>query len=166
MSQEVDSWQNVGGKKSKMTDVQGSVTILVGRSVSAFPRRDRVCLSDVICACVQVERKRHIGNDIVTIVFQEGEEPSPAFKPSMIRSHFTRILGLCGRSSSAGGCSASLDPKCPSDRGSLTDLHVFTVLRCSILRPTVWDLFFVFCFFLNVVPSSPALLTSMDGFIH
>ncbi|EPY83342.1 GTPase activating Rap/RanGAP domain-like 3 isoform 1 [Camelus ferus] len=38
----------------------------------------------------QVERKRHIGNDIVTIVFQEGEEPSPAFKPSMIRSHFTR----------------------------------------------------------------------------
>ncbi|KAF3821073.1 hypothetical protein GH733_011226 [Mirounga leonina] len=42
----------------------------------------------------QVERKRHIGNDIVTIVFQEGEEPSPAFKPSMIRSHFTRILDL------------------------------------------------------------------------
>ncbi|KAL8174797.1 UNVERIFIED_CONTAM: GTPase-activating Rap/Ran-GAP domain-like protein 3, partial [Gekko kuhli] len=37
----------------------------------------------------QVERKRHIGNDIVTIVFQEGEESSPAFKPSMIRSHFT-----------------------------------------------------------------------------
>ncbi|KAG8512798.1 LOW QUALITY PROTEIN: GTPase-activating Rap/Ran-GAP domain-like protein 3, partial [Galemys pyrenaicus] len=30
----------------------------------------------------QVERKRHIGNDIVAIVFQEGEEPSPAFKPA------------------------------------------------------------------------------------
>ncbi|KAJ7425270.1 hypothetical protein BTVI_03672 [Pitangus sulphuratus] len=41
----------------------------------------------------QVERKRHIGNDIVTIVFQEGEESSPAFKPSMIRSHFTLING-------------------------------------------------------------------------
>uniref|UniRef100_A0A8C4ZSK9 GTPase activating Rap/RanGAP domain like 3 n=1 Tax=Gadus morhua TaxID=8049 RepID=A0A8C4ZSK9_GADMO len=40
----------------------------------------------------QVERKRHIGNDIVTIVFQEGEDASPSFKPSMIRSHFTRIL--------------------------------------------------------------------------
>ncbi|KAF2985755.1 hypothetical protein EK904_004884, partial [Melospiza melodia maxima] len=38
----------------------------------------------------QVERKRHIGNDIVTIIFQEGEESSPAFKPSMIRSHFTQ----------------------------------------------------------------------------
>uniref|UniRef100_A0A8C7UAQ0 GTPase-activating Rap/Ran-GAP domain-like protein 3 n=1 Tax=Oncorhynchus mykiss TaxID=8022 RepID=A0A8C7UAQ0_ONCMY len=44
----------------------------------------------------QVERKRHIGNDIVTIVFQfqEGEDTSPSFKPSMIRSHFTRILFL------------------------------------------------------------------------
>ncbi|XP_064324470.1 GTPase-activating Rap/Ran-GAP domain-like protein 3 isoform X6 [Phalacrocorax carbo] len=41
----------------------------------------------------QVERKRHIGNDIVTIVFQEGEESSTAFKPSMIRSHFTLING-------------------------------------------------------------------------
>ncbi|GAA6066629.1 GTPase-activating Rap/Ran-GAP domain-like protein 3 isoform X1, partial [Tachysurus ichikawai] len=37
----------------------------------------------------QVERKRHIGNDIVTIVFQEGDDASPSFKPSMIRSHFT-----------------------------------------------------------------------------
>ncbi|XP_039183026.1 GTPase-activating Rap/Ran-GAP domain-like protein 3 isoform X2 [Crotalus tigris] len=42
----------------------------------------------------QVERKRHIGNDIVTIVFQEGEAASPAFKPSMIRSHFTHIFAL------------------------------------------------------------------------
>lgn len=110
-----------------MTGVRGSVILLVGRSVSAFPCRDRVCLSDIICASVQVERKRHIGNDIVTIVFQEGEEPSPAFKPSMIRSHFTRILGLRGRSSLAGGWSASLDPECPSDRGSFTDVHFSTV---------------------------------------
>ncbi|CAB1318831.1 unnamed protein product [Coregonus sp. 'balchen'] len=41
-----------------------------------------------------VERKRHIGNDIVTIVFQEGEDASPSFKPSMIRSHFTHIFAL------------------------------------------------------------------------
>ncbi|KTG46823.1 hypothetical protein cypCar_00038974, partial [Cyprinus carpio] len=41
----------------------------------------------------QVERKRHIGNDIVTIVFQEGDDTSPSFKPSMIRSHFTLING-------------------------------------------------------------------------
>ncbi|KAI2664629.1 GTPase-activating Rap/Ran-GAP domain-like protein 3 [Labeo rohita] len=41
----------------------------------------------------QVERKRHIGNDIVTIVFQEGDDASPSFKPSMIRSHFTLING-------------------------------------------------------------------------
>uniref|UniRef100_A0A3B4TYM8 GTPase-activating Rap/Ran-GAP domain-like protein 3 n=1 Tax=Seriola dumerili TaxID=41447 RepID=A0A3B4TYM8_SERDU len=42
----------------------------------------------------QVERKRHIGNDIVTIVFQEGDDASSSFKPSMIRSHFTRILHI------------------------------------------------------------------------
>uniref|UniRef100_A0A8C6UR60 GTPase-activating Rap/Ran-GAP domain-like protein 3 n=1 Tax=Neogobius melanostomus TaxID=47308 RepID=A0A8C6UR60_9GOBI len=42
----------------------------------------------------QVERKRHIGNDIVTIVFQEGDEASSTFKPSMIRSHFTHIFAL------------------------------------------------------------------------
>uniref|UniRef100_A0A8C1IXB0 GTPase-activating Rap/Ran-GAP domain-like protein 3 n=2 Tax=Cyprinus carpio TaxID=7962 RepID=A0A8C1IXB0_CYPCA len=42
----------------------------------------------------QVERKRHIGNDIVTIVFQEGDDTSPSFKPSMIRSHFTHIFAL------------------------------------------------------------------------
>uniref|UniRef100_A0A8D0LCX8 GTPase activating Rap/RanGAP domain like 3 n=1 Tax=Sphenodon punctatus TaxID=8508 RepID=A0A8D0LCX8_SPHPU len=44
----------------------------------------------------QVERKRHIGNDIVTIVFQEGEESSTTFKPSMIRSHFTQSVPLFG----------------------------------------------------------------------
>ncbi|XP_018517885.1 GTPase-activating Rap/Ran-GAP domain-like protein 3 isoform X3 [Lates calcarifer] len=42
----------------------------------------------------QVERKRHIGNDIVTIVFQEGDDASSSFKPSMIRSHFTHIFAL------------------------------------------------------------------------
>uniref|UniRef100_H2LFX5 GTPase-activating Rap/Ran-GAP domain-like protein 3 n=1 Tax=Oryzias latipes TaxID=8090 RepID=H2LFX5_ORYLA len=42
----------------------------------------------------QVERKRHIGNDIVTIVFQEGDDTSSTFKPSMIRSHFTHIFAL------------------------------------------------------------------------
>ncbi|XP_022084284.1 GTPase-activating Rap/Ran-GAP domain-like protein 3 isoform X2 [Acanthaster planci] len=44
----------------------------------------------------QVERKRHIGNDIVTIVFQEQDDPEaePTFKPSMIKSHFTHIFAL------------------------------------------------------------------------
>ncbi|XP_077987218.1 GTPase-activating Rap/Ran-GAP domain-like protein 3 [Glandiceps talaboti] len=44
----------------------------------------------------QVERKRHIGNDIVTIVFQETDDPDtlPTFKPSMIKSHFTHIFAL------------------------------------------------------------------------
>lgn len=76
---------------------------------------------------IQVERKRHIGNDIVTIVFQEGEEPSPAFKPSMIRSHFTRILGLCEPSQvSLAGPKMTLKPDV------MVDWHVLIVL---VARP-------------------------------
>lgn len=40
----------------------------------------------------QVERKRHIGNDIVNIIFLNGSyEDHCNFKPSMIKSQFTRI---------------------------------------------------------------------------
>lgn len=39
---------------------------------------------------LQLLRKRHIGNDIVTIVFQEpGSKP---FCPSTIRSHFQHVF--------------------------------------------------------------------------
>ena len=45
------------------------------------------------CFVLQVERKRHIGNDIVNIVFQECESHErPTFTPYGIRSQFTRIL--------------------------------------------------------------------------
>lgn len=37
----------------------------------------------------QVERKRHLGNDIVLIVFKEGETP---FNPLCIHSQFNRKL--------------------------------------------------------------------------
>lgn len=47
----------------------------------------------------QVERKRHIGNDIVNIVFVDTSEGSDAeahssFNPACIKSQFTRILHL------------------------------------------------------------------------
>jgi len=35
----------------------------------------------------QIERKRHIGNDIVMIVFKEGTQP---FDPQVMRSKFNR----------------------------------------------------------------------------
>ena len=35
--------------------------------------------------CSQLQRKRHIGNDIVAIIFQESNTP---FSPDMIASHF------------------------------------------------------------------------------
>lgn len=35
----------------------------------------------------RVERKRHLGNDVVLIIFQDGKSP---FDPRIIRSHFNR----------------------------------------------------------------------------
>lgn len=35
----------------------------------------------------QVERKRHIGNDMVVVIFKEGKTP---FDPNLIRSQFNR----------------------------------------------------------------------------
>ncbi|XP_076436139.1 GTPase-activating Rap/Ran-GAP domain-like protein 3 [Babylonia areolata] len=41
----------------------------------------------------QVERKRHIGNDIVNVVFYDGDpERGPSFKPSMMKTRFTHIF--------------------------------------------------------------------------
>lgn len=43
----------------------------------------------------QVERKRHIGNDIAVIVFVDGEpEEELAFKPSSIRTKFTHVFAV------------------------------------------------------------------------
>ena len=38
----------------------------------------------------QLQRKRHIGNDIITVVFQE--DGSPPFTPATIRSHFQHVF--------------------------------------------------------------------------
>jgi len=38
----------------------------------------------------QVERKRHLGNDIVVLVFLDGENDT--YSPDRIRSHFNHIL--------------------------------------------------------------------------
>ncbi|XP_076359902.1 GTPase-activating Rap/Ran-GAP domain-like protein 3 isoform X2 [Tachypleus tridentatus] len=43
----------------------------------------------------QVERKRHIGNDIVNIIFLDGNhQHHSSFKPSMIKSQFTHIFAV------------------------------------------------------------------------
>ena len=48
---------------------------------------------------LQLERKRHIGNDIVVIIFVDGEdekarEAALRFSPSSIKSHFNHIFAL------------------------------------------------------------------------
>ncbi|CAJ0583257.1 unnamed protein product, partial [Mesorhabditis spiculigera] len=43
----------------------------------------------------QVERKRHVGNDIVNIVFETGGDPvRPNFSPTMMKSHFTHVFAV------------------------------------------------------------------------
>jgi len=37
----------------------------------------------------QIERKRHIGNDVVVIIFKEGDSP---FNPVSISSHFNHVF--------------------------------------------------------------------------
>lgn len=39
----------------------------------------------------QLERKRHVGNDIGVIIFQDNE--STAFCPTFMRTHFNRAAG-------------------------------------------------------------------------
>jgi hypothetical protein len=47
----------------------------------------------------QLERKRHLGNDICNIVFYDG--PSEAFDPSMIRSQFNHIFIVVSRTANS-----------------------------------------------------------------
>ena len=48
----------------------------------------------------QLERKRHLGNDIVVIIFVDGKDPESAyqscltFDPSCMKSHFNHIFAL------------------------------------------------------------------------
>ncbi|CAD5123259.1 DgyrCDS11618 [Dimorphilus gyrociliatus] len=43
----------------------------------------------------QVERKRHVGNDIVNIIFVDSlPDEIPSFKPSMMKTHFTHIFAV------------------------------------------------------------------------
>ncbi|KAF6775417.1 hypothetical protein AHF37_05884, partial [Paragonimus kellicotti] len=44
----------------------------------------------------QIERKRHVGNDIVNIIFVDGVDldSQPSWMPSMMKTHFTHIFAI------------------------------------------------------------------------
>jgi len=42
----------------------------------------------------QLERKRHIGNDVVIIIFFDTEDPEPKWDPEMICSHVNQVFVL------------------------------------------------------------------------
>ncbi|PAV76655.1 hypothetical protein WR25_23381 [Diploscapter pachys] len=51
----------------------------------------------------QIERKRHVGNDIVNIVFESSNDPlHPSFSPTMMKSHFTHVFALITYEESTG----------------------------------------------------------------
>jgi len=69
----------------------------------------------------QLQRKRHIGNDIVAIIFQE--EPTP-FSPDMIASHFLHAFIVV----------QVIDPCTPNTRyilRFLVALSVYTLAACT-----------------------------------
>lgn len=65
----------------------------------------------------QLERKRHIGNDIVNIVYTDDSDAIDTFNPNCIRSQFTRkfsiLLPISIVEPSPGGYRANSDPSHP-----------------------------------------------------
>lgn len=52
----------------------------------------------------QLERKRHIGNDIVNVIFLEGGDPKNlSFNPSYMKSQFTHIFAVVTYEAKFGG---------------------------------------------------------------
>ena len=61
-------------------------------------------LINYILICSQLQRKRHIGNDIVCLVFLDG--PTVRFRPSCIKSHFLHVF-IVVRPVNTGGYNVS-----------------------------------------------------------
>ena len=61
---------------------------------------DEIHVHLLYCFISQLERKRHLGNDIVVIIFVDGENPELTyescltFNPSCMKSHFNHIFAL------------------------------------------------------------------------
>jgi len=62
----------------------------------------------------QLERKRHLGNDVVVIVFSEGEE---SFDPSEIRSEFNHIFFVISKVPSPKGSQTRYRVACAAKQG-------------------------------------------------
>ncbi|XP_026725267.1 rap1 GTPase-activating protein 1 isoform X2 [Trichoplusia ni] len=101
------------GQKIKLKDhkgYRGGLDIMNGHTGSeavyeTFHNREIMfhvapLLPHTACDAQQLQRKRHVGNDIVAIVFQEKATP---FTPDMIASHFLHTFIVVTHLESAGG---------------------------------------------------------------
>ncbi|XP_070175609.1 GTPase-activating Rap/Ran-GAP domain-like protein 3 [Littorina saxatilis] len=79
----LDVKSNTTGEESVYTIYEGHEIMFHVSTFLPFSRENKQ----------QVERKRHIGNDIVNIVFLECDpDKTPSFKPSMMKTRFTHIF--------------------------------------------------------------------------
>ncbi|KAL9988754.1 hypothetical protein ACROYT_G003237 [Oculina patagonica] len=91
---ELKGWQKYRGGldvKNNMTGLHSLYTIYEGHEIMFHVSTMLPFTPD---NPQQVERKRHIGNDIVIIVFQDWDDKSFSFSPPTIKSKFVHIYAL------------------------------------------------------------------------
>lgn len=92
----------------------------------------------------QLERKRHIGNDIVTVVFQDldNDNDEPDFTPSSARSQFQHIFALVTHNKETNSyrlkiySEQSVPPfgpalPCPSIFTNFKEFREFLLVKCN-----------------------------------
>jgi hypothetical protein len=96
----LEGWQNFRGGldvKKNTTGATSVFTVFEGHEIMFHVSTLLPHSSENV---QQLERKRHLGNDIVVIVFVEGKNPEDAyescltFDPSCMKSHFNHIFAL------------------------------------------------------------------------
>jgi len=78
----LDVKANVTGEKSVYTTILGHEIMFHVCTMLPFVEQDEQ----------KVERKRHIGNDVVVLVFKDQGDPEDLFNPAIFRSHFIHCV--------------------------------------------------------------------------
>eukprot|EP01105_Mastigella_eilhardi_P011255 TRINITY_DN2604_c0_g1_i3.p1 TRINITY_DN2604_c0_g1~~TRINITY_DN2604_c0_g1_i3.p1 ORF type:complete len:450 (+),score=105.40 TRINITY_DN2604_c0_g1_i3:968-2317(+) len=82
------------------------------------------------CDRQKVERKRHIGNDVVVLVFKEQATPDDVFSPSVLTSHFNHCFFVVSPVATPPSDTAS-----PASKAQMYTLSVVTKQAVSPFHP-------------------------------
>lgn len=111
--------------------------------------------------CFQLQRKRHIGNDIVAIVFQEENTP---FVPDMIASNFLHAYVVV---QVENACTENVLYKVINLSGSYLDITEYSVFRnilYNIIRYQYQLYIFIFVLFLAIYSVFLPFITGISDF--